>query len=100
MDNARGGRHDAEVIERLLAPLEELVAFAVALELALGVVEQRKDAAKAVHLHAVIDHQIDRHQRVDLLGVAAQPRHRAAQRRQVHHAGHAGEVLQDRRAPA
>jgi hypothetical protein len=35
--DAGGRRHDAEVVERLLAPLEELVALAVALELDLGV---------------------------------------------------------------
>ena len=35
--DAGAGRHDAEVLERLLAPLEERVALAVALELELGV---------------------------------------------------------------
>ena len=40
MHDAGGRRHDAEVVERLLAPLQELVALAVALELALGVVEE------------------------------------------------------------
>ena len=39
MHDAGGGRDDAEVAERRLAPLEELVPLPVALELALGVLK-------------------------------------------------------------
>ena len=35
-----GWRHDAEVVERLLTPLQELVTLTVPLELALGIEEQ------------------------------------------------------------
>ena len=37
-----GRRHDAEIVERLLPPLQELVALAVALEFLLDVVLQRE----------------------------------------------------------
>ena len=95
VDDAGGRRHDAEVVERLLPPLEKLVALAVALELALGVVEQREHAAELVHLHRVVDDEVDRDEGIHLPGVAAQPCHGVAQRGQIDDAGHAGEVLQD-----
>ena len=37
VDDAGVGRHDAEVVERVLAPAQERVALAVARELELGV---------------------------------------------------------------
>jgi hypothetical protein len=44
--DARAGRHDAEVVEGLLAPAQELVALAVALELEPDVVERARPAAE------------------------------------------------------
>ena len=79
----------------LLAPAEELVTLAVALELDRHVAVHRVLPAEKVDLHRVVDHQVDRHQRVDLLRVAAEPPHGASHGRQIHHARHAGEVLQD-----
>ncbi len=93
--DAGGGGHNPEVSEGVLPPAQELVPLAVALELALGVVHQRKGRAKLVHLHRVIDHEVNGHDRVNAGRVAAQPRHRRAQRGKVDHAGHTGEVLQD-----
>ena len=93
MHDAGRRRHDAEVVERLLAPLQELVALAVALELALGVIEEGECRTELIHLHGVVDDQVHRDQRVDALGIAAQPCHGRTHRRQIHHAGHAGEVL-------
>src|ERR687885_823408 len=58
-------RDDREVVERLLAPAQELVALAVALELELGVrlegVAQRED----VDLDRVVDHELGGNERVD-----------------------------------
>ncbi len=45
--DAGAGRHDAEVLERLLAPAQELVALAVALVLALHVVHEREAACRS-----------------------------------------------------
>ena len=95
VDDAGRRRHHAEVVEGLLAPAQELVALAVALELDLGVLPSASGEPNDVHLHRVVHHQVDRHQRVDPLGVAAQPLHRRAHRGEVDDGGHAGEVLED-----
>ena len=71
MADARARRHRAEVAQRGLAPLEELVALAVALELEFGVEEEGGFAAVFIHLHRVVDHEVDRLQRVDLRRVTA-----------------------------
>ncbi len=94
MDDAGVGRHDDEVAEGLLAPAEELVALAVALKLAVGVGAEGEAVAEVVHLHRVVDDQLGRQQRVDLLGVAAHPLHGVAHGGEVHHGRDAGEVLQ------
>ena len=75
-------RHDREVVERGLAPAQERVALAVALELQLGVALERARLAEHVDLDRVVDHQLDRHQRVDQSRVAAQlaPSRRASRR--------------------
>src|SRR5690606_19150828 len=93
--DAGGRRNDAEIVECLLPPLQELVPFAVALEFEFGIVEKRQHAAKLIDLHGVVDNQVDRYERVDLLRVTAHARHGIAQRGQVDDAGHAGEVLQN-----
>jgi hypothetical protein len=95
MHDAGGGRHHAEVVEGLLAPAQKFIALVVALELQRHVVEQRLIGAVLVHLHTVVDHEVHRNERVDLLRIAAKRHHRGAHGRQVHHGRHAGEVLQN-----
>ena len=84
------GRDDAEGVERLHAPLHELVALEVALELELHVEVERVLRAEVVDHHRVVDDQVDRHQRLDRLrvlahrlgdGCASPPGRRAAARR-------------------
>ena len=87
-------RHGLEVREGALAPAEERVALAVALELELGVALDREPGRKVVDLHRVVDHELDRDQRVDLLRVAAEVGHRGAHRCEVDDRRYAGEVLQ------
>ena len=53
-------RHDAEVVEGLLAPAQERVALAVALELELGVDGEGARGAEGVDLDRVVDHQVRR----------------------------------------
>ena len=65
--DARVRRHRLEVRERALAPAEERVALAVALELERGVPLDREPRREVVDLHRVVDHELDRDQRVDLL---------------------------------
>ena len=89
--HARG--HGRKIVERSLSPLEEGVALAVALELKRGVHVVGVRGAKLVHLHGVVDDQLRRLQRVDLVRVASQRLHGVSHRGQVDDCGHAGEVL-------
>ena len=95
VDNAGHGRDDAEVVEGLLAPLEELIALAVALEFDLGVAPQGIGRGEEIHLDRVVDDQVDGHERVDLARIAAQAGDGGAHGGQVHDGGDAGEVLHD-----
>ena len=94
MDDADARRHDLECIECLHSPLKKLVTLAVPTELQPQVLAHGICCSVKIHLHRVVHHQIDRHQRLDQLRVFAQPRHGRAHRRQVHQQRHAGEILQ------
>ena len=90
----RPRRHDFEVAECVLAPAQEGVALAVALELELDVAREGRRRAEDVHLHRVVDHELDRDQRVDLLGVAAEVGHRVSHRGEIDDGRDAREVLE------
>ena len=83
VDDPGAGRHDLEVGERALAPAQERVALAVALELELDVAAERELRRELVDLHRVVDHELGRDQRVDPRRVAAEVGHRVAHRREV-----------------
>jgi hypothetical protein len=87
------GRHHLEIVERLAAPFEELVAFAVALIFELDVPLEGAWVPELVDHDAVVDDQVHRHERVDLLGIAAELAHRVAHGGEVDDSGNAGEVL-------
>ena len=93
--DAGGGRHNFKVFEGFLPPVQKLVALAIAHEFHLGVARDRIGTAEDIHLHRMVNDQVDRRLGVDLLWIAAHARHRAAQRRQINQRGHTGEVLQD-----
>ena len=95
MHDADARRHHLERVEGLLAPLQELVALAVAMEFEVQVALQRGAGASVIHLHAVVHHQVHRHQRLDHLGILAHAVHGAAHRGQIDQERHAGEVLQN-----
>ena len=94
VDDARVRRNHAEIAKRVLSPAQERVALLVARELEVGVQPERISVAEGVHLHRVIDDQLDGLQRVHLVRIAAEPDDAIAHRREVDHAGHAGEILQ------
>ena len=94
VDDAEARRHDAERVERLHAPLHELVALLVALKFQLHVQVERVLAAVVVDHDRVVDHQIDGHQRLDGLGLLAERCGSAAHGSQIGQQRHAGEVLQ------
>ena len=93
MADAGAGRHDGEVREGELAPLQELVALAVALIFQLDVPRQGLRSAELVDDHRMVDDEIDRHERVDLARVAAEVLHGVAHGREVDDGGNAGEIL-------
>ena len=93
--DADARRHEPESFERLLTPFQKLVTLAIALELHVHVQLQRFRGAEEIDLHGMIDHQIDRHERLDDFRIAAEPLHRAAHRREIDHQRHAGEILEN-----
>jgi hypothetical protein len=98
VDDPGGRREDAQIAERLLAPAQKPVAFAVALEFPAHVDLQRIRAAGGIHLDGMVDDQVHRHERVHPGRVAAEPAHGLAHCGQVHHARHAGKILQQEAA--
>ncbi|MPL73108.1 hypothetical protein SDC9_18901 [bioreactor metagenome] len=91
--DAGAGRHDAEVLERALAPFQELIALHVALVFKFDVALEGARVAEFVDHHRVVDDQVDGDERVDLLRVAAQTLDAVAHRGEVDHGRNAGEVL-------
>ena len=73
---------------------QEDVALFVALELELGVDQERGLRAVLVHLDRVVDDEIDRLERIDALRIAAQRRDGVAHRGEIDDGGDAGEILQ------
>ncbi len=94
VDNPGIRRHDAEVLKRGLPPAQQDVALAIALEFEQGIQVERIGGAEVVHLDRVIDDQVGGQQRVGARGIGAHGGKRIAHRREIDHAGHAGEILQ------
>ena len=86
-------RHDLEVVERRLAPAQELVALTVALVLDLHVALQRVLAPEQVGDDRVVDDHLSGRERVDLVRVSAECRHRLAHGGEVDDARNTREVL-------
>ena len=83
-----------KLLEGVLAPPQEDVALAVALVLEAAVQIERVALAEVIHLHGVIDDELDRLQRVDLLRVASERDDAVAHGREIDDRRHAGEVLE------
>ena len=69
--DADAGRDDLEGVECLHAPLHELIAFLVALELQFHVQVECIGRTEVIDHDRVVDHKIDRYQRFNALGIAA-----------------------------
>ena len=93
--DAGARRDDLELVERALAPAQELVALLVALVLEVDVALEGVGAAEHVDDHRVVDDQLGGRERVDLGRVAAELGDGLAHGGEVDDAGHAGEVLHD-----
>src|SRR5262249_38692100 len=88
-------RHHTKVPERVLAPPQKRVPLLVARELELGVQLKGVRLIEVVDLDRMIDHELDRLQRVHLRRVAAQSHDAATHRSKVDHARYAGEILKE-----
>ena len=75
------------------APFEEFVALGIALIFERDILAERLGRAELVDHHAMVDDEVDRDLRIDLLRVAAKALHRVAHRGEVDHRGDAGEIL-------
>ena len=93
MADARARRHDAEIVERALPPFQKAIAFAVALIFELDILLERLGRAEFVDDDGMVDHEIDRHERIDLLRIAFQLRHGVAHGGKIDDGGNAGEIL-------
>src|SRR5581483_3732052 len=91
--DAAHGRDDAEVAECFLSPLQKFIALAVALELDFRVALQSVGCGEEIHLNGVVNDEVNRYERIDLLRVAAEASDRGAHGGQIHDCGDAGEVL-------
>ena len=87
-------------LKRVLSPAQEDVALLVALELELGVDQERRGRAVLVDLHRVVDDEIDGLERVDALRIAAERLDGVAHGGEIDDRGNAGEVLQQHAARA
>ena len=76
-----------------LAPAQEGVPLAVAVELELRVPPDGEPAREVVDLHRVVDHELGRDERVDPPRVCAEVGHRRAHGGEIDDHGDAGEVL-------
>ncbi len=86
-------RHDLQLLERALAPSEELVALGVALELQLRVAGEGVRPAVRVGDHRVVDDQLRGNQRIDPGRVAAERHDGVAHGGQIDDRRDAREVL-------
>jgi len=93
MADAGAGRHHAEALERALRPLQEAIALGILLVFLGDVLCECRVIAEEGDGDRMVDDEIDRHQRVDPLGIAAEVLHRIPHRSKVDHGGDAGEIL-------
>ncbi len=93
MADAGVGRHDAEIVEGRLAPFQEAIALAIALIFEIDIGLEGLGRAEGIDDHRMIDDEIDRHERIDLLRIAAERGHRVAHGGEIDDGGNAGEVL-------
>ena len=95
MHDAGGWWNDSKVVEGLRTPAEELITLLIALKFQIDVLLQRATRSERIDLHRVVDDQVTRDERIDLLGIATHANHRRSQCREIDNSRHASEVLQD-----
>jgi hypothetical protein len=94
MNNTRAGGHNLEVVESALSPLQELKSLVISLELQLLILAEGILSLGNINLNGVVNDQIDRAGRVDVLGVQAQIFDGISHGGQVTDGGDTSEILQ------
>jgi hypothetical protein len=88
-------RNNTERFERLLAPLQELVARLIALELGLHIELKRVVSIVEIHLYGVIDHKINWHKRFNHPWGLLKALYSRTHGGEIHTEGNAGKILQE-----
>ena len=65
----------AELIEGLLGPAKQGITLMIALIFAFDIAFESQGRAECIDLNGMVDHQVDWHQRIDLLWIAAHSSH-------------------------
>mmetsp|Transcript_5439 Transcript_5439/g.17589 ORF Transcript_5439/g.17589 Transcript_5439/m.17589 type:complete len:307 (-) Transcript_5439:146-1066(-) len=91
--DARAGRHDAHIVEGVRTPLEKDKTLSIAAKLSFKVELQRVRRAKLVNLHGMVNHKVDRHPRLNRLGIAAQASNRVAHGSEIDDSRDASKIL-------
>ena len=93
MANAGARGHDAEIVERALAPFQETITFAIAGIFEIDIGLESLGAAEGIDDDRVVDHEIDRNQRIDFLRIATELGHGVAHGGKIDHSRNASEIL-------
>ncbi|MNX95690.1 hypothetical protein D3C86_1279730 [compost metagenome] len=93
--DACAGRNHAEILERLLAPLQEAVTLAVALIFQFNVAGKGARRAEFIDDNRVVNDEIDGNQRIDLFRIAAKSLDTVTHGGKINHGGNTGEVLHE-----
>ena len=86
-------RHDPEIVETLLSPLQERISFLVSLVLFGNIFFQGIHRTVIINLNGVVDNQIYRNQRIDFHGIFTKIFYCIPHGGQIHHCRHTGEIL-------
>ena len=76
------------------SPAQKRVALLIAGELEVRVDQERRLASVFIHLHRVVDYEIDGLERVDHSRVPAESRERVTHRGEIHDGRNSGEILE------
>ena len=93
MTDADTRRDHAKAIEGLHAPLQKLIPRVVAAKFHLHVSLECLRIAREINLHRMIDHEIDRNQRLDHTRVLVETNHCGPHSREIDQQRNAGKIL-------
>ena len=93
MADASAGWDDAKIIERVLPPFKKSIPLHIAFIFAINVHLKRPGIAEFVDHNRMVNYQINRIERINLLGFATKGDNAIAHCSQIDHGRNAGEIL-------